>query len=220
MKKLKNTIRLAIQKSGRLNEGSISLLKDCGIHIEFRKEQLFCQSNNFPLDILLVRDDDIPHLVSAGICDIGIVGANVFLEKKLKNGKENNNEIIRYFNFATCRLSIAVPNDFSYQDINSLKNCRIATSYPYLLADFIQKSNIHMDITTLSGSVEIAPKLGISDGICDLVSTGATLAANNLREVEIIFESKATLIKSSNEFSSEKQNVFKLFLDRIGGNLC
>lgn len=220
MNKINNRIRIAIQKSGRLSESSLALLAGCGIGIKPRKEQLFCHSDNFPLDVLLVRDDDIPGLVSEGICDFGIVGTNVLQEKSLQYGSDsrNNNEVIQYLGFASCRLSIAVPKSFSYQDINSLKKCRIATSYPNILSDFIQKNNLDMEITTLTGSVEIAPRLGIADGICDLVSTGATLEANNLREVEIVFKSQAVLIRSPRSFSEEKQKIAKLFQNRVEGS--
>ncbi len=217
---INNRIRIAIQKSGRLSEESFRLLQSCGIYIKPRKEQLFCHSDNFPLDLLLVRDDDIPSMVSEGTCDFGIVGTNVLQEKLLQRGNDakNNNEIIQYLGFASCRLSIAVPKSFAYQDITSLKKCRIATSYPHLLLDFIQKNNLDMEITTLTGSVEIAPRLGIADGICDLVSTGGTLEANNLREVETVFKSQAVLIKSPKQLSEEKQKIAKLFQNRVEGS--
>lgn len=210
---INNRIRIAIQKSGRLSEESFRLLANCGIDIKPRKEQLFCHSDNFPLDLLLVRDDDIPGMVSVGTCDFGILGTNVLQEKSL-----NHNEIIQYLGFASCRLSLAVPKSFSYQDVNSLNQCRIATSYPNILRDFIQKNNLEIEIMTLTGSVEIAPRLGIADGICDLVSTGGTLEANNLREVETIFKSQAVLIKSSKPLSEEKQVVAKLFQSRVQGS--
>jgi ATP phosphoribosyltransferase len=221
MKNINNRIRIAIQKSGRLSEESFRLLTSCGIYVKPRKEQLFCHSDNFPLDLLLVRDNDIPNLVSEGTCDFGIVGTNVLQEQSLQNGNtdpNNKNEIIRYLGFALCRLSIAVPKSFAYQDLTSLKKCRIATSYPQILSDFIQKNNLDMDITTLTGSVEIAPRLGIADGICDLVSTGATLEANNLQEVETVFKSQAVLIKTTKTFSEEKQQTAKLFQNRVEGS--
>jgi ATP phosphoribosyltransferase len=220
MKSINSRIRIAIQKSGRLSEESFRLLASCGIYVKPRKEQLFCHSDNFPLDLLLVRDDDIPNLVSEGTCDFGIVGTNVLQEKLLQEGgaQKYNNEIIQYLGFAVCRLSIAVPKSFPYQDLSSLKKCRIATSYPYLLADFIQKNKLDMEMTTLTGSVEIAPRLGIAEGICDLVSTGGTLEANNLREVETVFKSQAVLIKSPKPFTEEKQHTAKLFQNRVEGS--
>jgi ATP phosphoribosyltransferase len=215
-----NRMRIAIQKSGRLSEDSLNLLTCCGISVKPRKDQLFCHSDNFPLDLLLVRDDDIPNLVTEGICDFGIVGTNLCREKSLKNGDalENNIEIIRYLGFASCRLAIAVPKSFPYKNIKSLENCRIATSYPYLLADFIKKNNVAIKIASLTGSVEIAPRLGIADGICDLVSTGATLEANNLQEVETVFTSQAVLIKSPKQLSEEKQRTAEIFQNRVEGS--
>ena len=220
MKSLNNRIRIAIQKSGRLSEESFRLLAACGIYVKPRKEQLFCHSENFPLDLLLVRDDDIPGLVSDGTCDFGIVGTNVLQEKSLQtiSDSKNNIEMIQYLGFAACRLAIAVPKGFSYTDLSSLNKCRIATSYPNILSDFIQKNNLDIEITTLTGSVEIAPRLGMADGICDLVSTGGTLEANNLREVETVFKSQAVLIKSSDVLSDEKQKIASLFQNRVEGS--
>ena len=220
MKNTNNRIRIAIQRSGRLSENSLSLLTCCGIYVKPRKEQLFCHSNNFPLDLLLVRDDDIPNLVAEGICDFGIVGTNLCQEKMLKNGADfkTNIEIVRYLGFASCRLSIAVPKNFPYTNIKSLEKCRVATSYPCLLADFIKKNNIDIKIITLTGSVEIAPHLGIADAICDLVSTGATLETNNLQEAEVVFKSQAVLIRSPKKFSEEKQRIAEIFQNRVEGS--
>lgn len=217
MNNINNRIRIAVQKSGRLSEGSFELLTRCGIDINLKKEQLFCQSDHFPIDLLLVRDDDIPGLVSEGACDFGIVGTNVLQEKSLQCGSDlKNNNIIQYLGFAFCRLAIAVPKDFFYQDLTSLKACRIATSYPNLLSAFIQKNKLDMEMTILTGSVEIAPRLGMADGICDLVSTGKTLAANQLREVETVFESQAVLIQSPKPFSEAKRKIANLFQNRVG----
>jgi ATP phosphoribosyltransferase len=221
MKSVTNRIRIAIQKSGRLSEGSFRLLARCGISVEPRKEQLFCHSDNFPLDLLLVRDDDIPNLVADGICDYGIVGTNLLKEKSLQSPSNHlKYEIIQPLNFASCRLAIALPKNFSYQGLISLKKCRIATSYPDVLSEFIQKNNLDIEIVKLTGSVEIAPRLGIADGICDLVSTGATLEANNLQEVETVFKSQAVLIKTTtNKLLDEKLQTAKLFQDRVEGSL-
>jgi ATP phosphoribosyltransferase len=208
-----NRIRIAVQKSGRLSEESLNLLKCCGIKVRPRKDQLFCHSDNFPLDLLLVRDDDIPGLVRDGICDFGIVGTNVLQE----TAKETDVEVVRYLDFGICRLSIAVPNDFAYESINSLQGRSIATSYPEMLRKFAEKNKIDIAITQLTGSVEIAPRLGIAEGICDLVSTGATLEANNLREVEVILESQAVLIKSPQTFSAEKSRTADIFQSRVEG---
>ncbi|MBA3660921.1 MAG: ATP phosphoribosyltransferase [Gammaproteobacteria bacterium] len=215
-----NRIRIAIQKSGRLNDESLRLMAGCGISIKPRKEQLFCQSDNFELDVLLVRDDDIPSLISEGICDFGIVGTNLLNEKVLQNNSnlKNKVEVIRTLNFAYCRLSIAVPKNFQYGNISSLKNCRIATSYPDLLKEFLEINKVKSEIINLSGSVEIAPKLGLADAICDLVSSGATLEANNLKEVETVLESQAVLIQSSKILSTEKQKIAEIFKNRVQGS--
>lgn len=220
MKSANNRIRIAIQKSGRLSDDSFNLLAACGISVKPRKEQLFCHSNNFPLDLLLVRDDDIPTLVMNGTCDYGIVGTNVFQEQALQkeNDQERNVEIMRYLDFSLCRLAIAVPKEFAYTGLKCLEKLRIATSYPFLLKNFFKSNNIEMEITTLTGSVEIATRLGIADCICDLVSSGATLEANNLKEVETIFQSQAVILKSSKAFSAEKQRTAEIFQNRIEGS--
>lgn len=223
MKHSNQRIRIALQKSGRLSDESWSLLTRCGIKVRNRKEQLFCHSENFPLDVLLVRDDDIPHLVMDGVCDFGIVGTNVLEEKGLhreNSGLHRKIEKVRELDFGTCRLSIAVPQTFPYENVTSLIGKRIATTYPLLLADFLQRQNIKAEIITLMGAVEIAPRLGIADAICDLVATGVTLEANNLREVEEVFRSKALLIKSSHALEPEKQSAAELFQCRLNGVLA
>ena len=218
MKSNNNRIRIAIQKSGRLNEESLRLMAGCGISVKQHKEQLFCPSDNFALDVLLVRDDDIPSLISEGICDFGIIGTNLLNETALKNTKfKNSYDVIRCLNFAYCRLSIAVPKNFQYDNIASLENCRIATSYPDLLNEFLEVNKVSAEIINLSGSVEIAPKLGLADAICDLVSSGATLEANNLREVETVLESQAVLIQSSKTISNKKQSIAEIFKNRVQG---
>lgn len=222
MKKL-NRIRIALQKSGRLSEDSFNLLTRCGIKVKNRKEQLFCHSENFPLDLLLVRDDDIPNLVMDDICDFGIIGTNVLQEKSLHRNNNGNAinaiEKIRELDFGACRLAIAAAQTSSYKKLKDLAGLRIATSYPYLLKEFLQQNDIAAEIVTLSGAVEIAPRLGIADAICDLVSTGSTLEANNLRELETVFLSKAVLIKSSQPFHAEKQAVAESFQRRLSGVL-
>lgn len=219
MKSNNNRIRIAIQKSGRLNEESLRLMAACGISVKQRKEQLFCQSDNFALDVLLVRDDDIPSLISEGICDFGIIGTNLLNETALKNTKfKNSYDAIRCLNFAYCRLSIAVPKNFQYDNITSLENCRIATCYPDLLREFLEVNKVCAEIIKLSGSVEIAPKLGLADAICDLVSSGATLEANNLREVETVLESQAVLIQSSKSIPDEKKAIVEIFKNRVQGS--
>ena len=210
-----NRLKIALQKSGRLSEASFDFLKACGIEINRGDGQLFCQSDSFPLDILLVRDDDIPYLLQNGICDLGIVGANVWSEKSCLTKDLIATVDQVSLNFGQCRLSIAVPKDFLYKGPNSLSGKRLATTYPCLLQEFLNNEQITSEIIQLNGAVEIAPALGIADGICDLVSSGATLMANGLKEVEVIFKSTALFIKSNNQLSNEKQIVFEEFRRRM-----
>lgn len=215
-------IRIALQKSGRLSDESLNLLARCGIKIKNKKEQLFYHSENFPLDVLMVRDDDIPNLVMDDVCDFGIVGTNVLEEKALhreNNGYHREIEKVRELDFGDCRLVIAVPTTFEFDDLQSLRNKRIATTYPMLLADFLIKQNIQAEVVLLTGAVEIAPRLGIADAICDLVATGNTLEANNLRPVQTILSSKVVLIKSPKKLSEEKQKIVESFQRRLSGVL-
>jgi ATP phosphoribosyltransferase len=215
-------IRLALQKSGRLSEDSFELLKQSGIKIRRYNGQLFCHSENFPIDILLVRDDDIPNLVIENVCDFGIVGLNVLQEKSLSLQSKSVEELvtpIQELKFGWCRLSLAVPNNFDYTDLSSLSGKSIASSYPFILKEYLKKNNVDAKIIELSGSIEIAPRLGIADVICDLVSTGGTLAANHLREVSTIFESQAVLIKSRKVLTAEQQKAADLLAKRIQGVL-
>jgi ATP phosphoribosyltransferase len=184
-------IKVAVQKSGRLTDNSLHLMETCGLVYSRGRDQLICFGENMPVDVLLVRDDDIPELVAEGICDLGIVGMNVFREK-VDDGMDVRPEL--ELDFGRCRLSIAVPRGFDYRDSGSLEGLRIATSYPRILAAWLRMEGIAASVVTLSGAVEIAPRLGRADVICDLVSTGSTLMANDLEEVAIVFESKAALI--------------------------
>jgi len=220
MKNDTDRIRIAIQKSGRLHEASYRLLKDCGIDVTRYKDALFCSSDNFELDILWVRDDDIPKFVLDGVCDFGIVGTNVLTEQtlqRLQNGYQNPIKTVRFLDFAQCRLALAVPEWLPYQSAICLEGMRIATSYPYLLTEFLNENKVNAQVVTLTGSVEIACRLGIADAICDLVSTGATLEANNLREAELVFESQAVLIQSSNPLSEPKQQIARIFHNQMAG---
>jgi len=179
-------LKVAIQKSGRLTENSLDLLARCGLKYSRGKDQLICYGENMPLDVLLVRDDDIPDLVQQDVADLGIVGLNVIEEKRLAfeaKGIKPLFEQLMLLDHGRCRLSIAVPDDFNYRDAQSLQGKRIATTYPNILGRYLKQNQIQAEIVTLSGAVEIAPRLGRSDVICDLVSTGATLTANHLSEV-------------------------------------
>jgi ATP phosphoribosyltransferase len=184
-------IKVAVQKSGRLTDNSLHLMETCGLVYSRGRDQLICFGENMPVDVLLVRDDDIPELVAEGICDLGIVGMNVFREK-VGDGMDVRPEL--ELDFGRCRLSIAAPRGFAYVSSRSLEGLRIATSYPRILSAWLARQGVEASVVTLSGAVEIAPRLGRADVICDLVSTGSTLQANDLEEVEVVFESRAALI--------------------------
>jgi len=184
-------LRIAIQKSGRLYEESVKLLNECGIDLRNVKDRLKTESDSFPLEVFFFRDDDIPQYVEDGVADIGIVGENVFLEKNKKA------TVVEELGFGKCRLSIAVPRSQLYEGIASLKNKRIATSYPFLVNSYLKQHNVTADIHEISGSVEIAPGIGLADVVADLVSSGSTLFMNGLKEVETILQSQAVLIKNN-----------------------
>jgi ATP phosphoribosyltransferase len=208
-------IRIAIQKSGRLTEQSLKLLEDCGMSFNWSKDRLMLQVTNFPLEILLVRDDDIPEYVRKGICDLGVVGENVLREH---NGQEKTMvEIILRLGFGKCRLSLAVPESSSLRSVNDLQGKRIATSYPESLKSFLKSRDIESEIIEISGSVEIAPALGVADAICDLVSTGSTLRTNGLQEIECLYQSESVIVQSSKSLSEEKQSLVDRLLRRISG---
>ena len=215
-------IRIAVQKTGRLTEHSQDLLERCGLKLTKSKDRLFCHGENMPIDLLLVRDDDIPGLVSEGVCDMGIVGLNVVEEKRLEleaGGREAKFKQVCELDFGHCRLSLAAPDGASYLGIESLKNQKIATSYVRLLSEFLLNNSIEAETVFFSGAVEIAPRLGIADFICDLVSTGSTLQANGLREVEVLLDSEAIVIQTRVAVSDEKQAWISRLLQRLDGVL-
>jgi ATP phosphoribosyltransferase len=201
-------LKIALQKSGRLNEDSIKLLKNCGINFGNGVAKLKAEARNFPLEIFFLRDDDIPEYVADGVADIGIVGENVIYEA------EKDVQIIEKLGFGRCRLSLAVPKTFDYQNFQSLANTRIATTYPNILGKFFQTNNIKAEIHNISGSVEIAPSIGLAEAICDLVSSGSTLFSNGLREVEIVMQSEAALISRKN-LDEDYQHLLNKFLFRV-----
>jgi len=201
-------VKIAIQKSGRLYDDSIVLLKECGIDLRNVKDRLKTESDNFPLEVFFLRDDDIPQYVEDAVADIGIVGENVLLEK----GKSV--EVVEQLGFGKCRLSIAVPRNMEFDGAASLQGKRIATSYPKLLGQYLQQKNIQAEIHEISGSVEIAPGIGLADAVADLVSSGGTLFMNGLKEVETIFASQAVLIRNG-KLSAEKMQVLEKLLFRI-----
>ena len=200
------TLKIAIQKSGRLNEKSVELLKNCGLSFENYKSSLISPVSNFPLEILFLRDDDIPEYVQDGIADLGIVGENVIQETEV--------EVIylQRLGFGKCSLKIAVPNTSDIQDLSELNGKSIATTYPAILGKFLKEKGIHADIRTISGSVEISPGLGLSDAICDLVSTGGTLKSNGLKPFADVMSSEAVLIGRT---GSENEDLVKELIQRI-----
>ena len=201
-------IKIAIQKSGRLNEKSLKLIKDCGVNFEVYRDQLKVISKNYPIEIYFFRNGDIPKYLNDGVIDLAIIGENTLNEK----GYQLN--IIEKLGFSKCRVSIAVPKDFEYKSINDLNNIRIATSYPNTLKKFFKKEGIKSDLHIINGSVEISPSIGLADAICDIVSSGSTLFENNLVEVVTLFESQAVLVQSNNvkkDLCSEINNlVFRI----------
>ena len=213
-------LKLAVQKTGRLTDPSIDLLTRCGLKLSRGKDQLIGFGENMPLDVLYVRDDDIPDLVQEDVCDLGLVGLNVLEEKRLElaaRGLSARFKQVCLLDFGRCRLSLAVPEGSSYQGTPSLSGRRIATTYPFLLERYLRERDVRAEIVTLSGAVEIAPRLGRADLICDLVSTGSTLQANHLREVAVVLESHAVLIRTPLELSSEKEEWVQRLVVRIGG---
>ncbi len=213
-------LKIALQKSGRLTENSMELLVRCGLKYSRGKDQLICYGENMPIDVLFVRDDDIPDLVQQDVCDLGIVGLNVIEEKRLAfqhRGIQPLFDQLMTLDFGKCRLSIAVPDGVEYAGVSSLAGKRIATTYPNILGRFLKQRDIAAETVTLSGAVEIAPRLGRADVICDLVSTGATLVANHLRETETILESQAAVIRTPVPVSDDKQEWIHRLLMRIDG---
>ena len=201
-------LKIAIQKSGRLSDDSKKLLKECGIKFQNGKSQLVAPSTNFLIEILYLRVADIPQYIADGIADIGIIGENVFLEKN------ENIENTKKLGFSKCRLSLAIPKAETYTNLSFFEGKKIATSYPIILSNFLAKNNIKSDIHKISGSVEIAPNIGLADAVCDIVSTGSTLLSNGLKEVTTILKSEAVLAKNKN-LSIEKAKIFKKLLFRI-----
>lgn len=202
------TLKIAIQKSGRLFEDSIALLKECGIDLRNVKDRLRTTSDNFPIEVFFLRDDDIPQYVEDGVADIGIVGENVLFEKN------KTVEVLEQLGFGKCRLSLAIPRNEEFAGIQQLQGKRIATSYPVLLANYLKEYNVTADIHEISGSVEIAPGIGLAEAIADLVSSGSTLFMNGLKEVATILSSQAVLVKNHN-LSNDKIILLNKLLFRI-----
>lgn len=206
---METLLRIAIQKSGRLREGSLELLRESGLSFSNGKDQLKTQARNFPVEVLFLRDDDIPQYVEDKVVDIGIVGENIFEEK------QKANQLVKRLDFAKCRLSMAIPRSENYPGVQSFQGKNIATTYPNIVRKFLAKNNIEAGIHEISGSVEIAPGIGLADAICDIVSTGSTLLSNGLKEVEVVMQSEAVVIAGF-DLGAEKQEILDKLLFRIG----
>ena len=205
---MSETLKIAVQKSGRLYEGSMKLLRECGIEVSNGNNQLRVQSANFPVEIFFLRDDDIPEYVQDAVADIGFVGENVVREKNKQT------DTLEKLGFGKCRLSIAIPKTGALRSITDLEGKRIATSYPVILGDYLREKKITASIHEISGSVEIAPRIGLADAICDLVSSGSTLFTNELKELEVLLQSEAVLI-SNRQLSAGKKAILESMLFRI-----
>ena len=205
---MSETLKIAVQKSGRLYEGSMKMLKECGIEVSNGNNQLRVQAANFPVEIFFLRDDDIPEYVQDAVADIGFVGENVVREK--------NKQVdpLEKLSFGKCRLSLAIPKNGLLKTVADLEGKRIATSYPVILGDYLREKKISASIHEISGSVEIAPRIGLADAICDLVSSGSTLFTNELKELEVLLQSEAVLISNKN-LTAEKKLILESLLFRI-----
>ncbi len=201
-------LRIAVQSKGRLYEETMSLLTESGISLGAGKRTLLVQAGNFPVEVLFLRDDDIPQSVAGGVADVGIVGENEFVER------QENAEIVKRLGFSRCRLSLAIPKAADYKGLEWFNGKKIATSYPGILKSFLQKNGIDAQTHVITGSVEIAPGIGLADAIFDIVSSGSTLVSNNLKEVEVVMQSEALLIGNPN-LSGEKQEILKELLFRF-----
>ncbi len=201
-------LRIAVQSKGRLYEDTMALLQEAGIKVSGSKRTLLVQSTNFPVEILYLRDDDIPQSVATGVTDLGIVGANEYEER------QQDARVVRPLGFSKCRLSLAIPKAVDYQGLEWFQGKKIATSYPNILQNFLGEKGVQSDIHVITGSVEISPGIGLSDAICDIVSSGSTLVSNNLREVEVVMKSEALLI-ANNDLSADKLAILNELLFRI-----
>jgi ATP phosphoribosyltransferase len=201
-------LKIAIQKSGRLSEVSLGILKECGIDVKNGKSALLASASNFPLDVLFLRDDDIPEYVADGIAHLGILGENVVVESKAKI------DIIKRLDFGRCRLSLAVPKSVNYLNLQYFNGKKIATSYPNILNDYLAENGVTSDIHVISGSVEIAPNIGLADAICDIVSSGSTLLSNGLKEVQVIMKSEAVMV-ANRYMDAEECRILDKLLFRI-----
>jgi ATP phosphoribosyltransferase len=212
-------LHIALQKSGRLSELSRELLRDAGFRIQSSKNSLTARIENFPAELMFVRDDDIPTFVSDGVCEFGIVGQNV-LEEFAAGEKEQRYEVLAELGFGRCSLRIAAPESLSYTGTQQLSGARIATSYPRLVARYLDDNGIEAEVVKMNGAVELAPRLQIASFICDLVSTGATLEANGLRPLETVLESQAVLIRTRKPLDEKRSEIAAGLLSRVDGVLA
>ena len=210
-------LRIAIQKSGRLSDGSFELLKNCGLKISRGKDKLYGRVRELPIDIMLLRDDDIPEFVANGACDLGIVGENVYEEERLHADFSQMVETVQPLGFARCKLMVAGPKDWDYEGPSRFSGMRIATSYPELTRAWLKREGVDAKAVMMKGSVEVAPRLHIADAVCDIVSTGGTLDANGLKPFATVFESEALLIRNRERFSPVRQEIFDALLMRLRG---
>ena len=201
-------LRIAVQAKGRLFEETMALLEESDIKLSTTKRTLLVQSSNFPIEVLFLRDDDIPQTVATGVADLGIVGENEFMEK------EEDAEIVKRLGFSKCRLSLAMPKDIEYPGLSWFEGKKIATSYPVILRNFLKKNSVNAEIHVITGSVEVSPGIGLADAIFDIVSSGSTLVSNRLKEVEVVMKSEALLIGNKN-MSEEKKEVLEELLFRM-----
>ena len=201
-------LRIAVQAKGRLYDETMSFLEEADIKLNATKRTLLVQSSNFPIEVLFLRDDDIPQTVATGVADIGIVGENEFVER----GEDA--EIVKRLGFSKCRLSLAMPKDIDYPGIEWFEGRKIATSYPGILSDYLNRCNVHAEIHVITGSVEVSPGIGLADAIFDIVSSGSTLVSNRLKEVEVVMQSEALLI-GNKHLSAEKKEILKELLFRM-----
>jgi ATP phosphoribosyltransferase len=212
-------LRLAMQRSGRLSDASFELLSKCGLHISRSRTELFCRIEELPIDLLLVRDDDIPGFVEEGVCDLGIVGENVVEEKRRAASDGFKTGTILPLGYARCRLVLAVQEGRPFKDLSDLKGLRIATTYPASLRAMLSAAKVEAEIVVMNGSVEVAPRLHIADAICDIVQTGATLEANGLKPVHTLLDSQALLIGRKDRLTGSKAEIAERLMKRIQGAL-
>jgi ATP phosphoribosyltransferase len=212
-------LRIAVQKSGRLADSSLALMRRCGLRFSHDSKHLVCAGENLPMDLVLVRDDDIPALLADGSCDAGIAGLNVFEEHRLACSEAPGFDIRRSLDFGGCRLAVAMPEDGGAASLSALEGCRVATSYPRLTQRYFEDRGIAVVIVTMNGAVELAPHLGKAEAICDLVSTGATLKAHRLVELETVFASRAAFAATHRELAHEQRELIAKLEGRMDGVL-